>query len=133
MPHAKRPRYVAFALTTAALAQLAICCTPAAAAQQVSFSLDVLPIIESHCVKCHHPGGPGHEVSGLDLRNYEGLMKGTQHGKIITPGEPLTSNLLVLIEGRADPSIRMPHHERPLLKQQVEILREWVKQGAQNN
>jgi len=48
MPHAKRSRHFAFVLTTAALAQLAIWCTPAAAAQQVSFSLDVLPILESH-------------------------------------------------------------------------------------
>ncbi len=133
MPSPKRSRYVAFTLTTAALAQVAIWCTPAAAAQLVSFSLDVLPIIESHCVKCHQPGGPGHEASGLDLRSYEGLMKGTKHGRIVTPGEPLTSNLMVLIEGRADPSIRMPHHARPLLKQQVEILREWVKQGAKDN
>jgi hypothetical protein len=27
----------------------------------------------------------------------------------------------------------MPHHERPLLVAQTEILRDWVKQGAKNN
>jgi hypothetical protein len=38
-----------------------------------------------------------------------------------------------MVEGRADPSIRMPHHQRPLLKQQIEIMRDWVSQGAKNN
>jgi hypothetical protein len=27
----------------------------------------------------------------------------------------------------------MPHDQRPLLKQQIEILRLWVKQGAKDN
>lgn len=103
------------------------------AEQTVSFSLDVLPILQNHCVRCHHPGGKGYEASGLDLRTYTGVMKGTRHGKIVVPGEPLTSNLMALIEGRSDPSIRMPHKKWPLLKQQIEIIAQWVRQGAKNN
>jgi hypothetical protein len=67
------------------------------------------------------------------LTTFEGLMKGTKHGPIVVPGDPLTSNLNVLVEGRAAAQVRMPHNQRPLLKQQSEILREWVKQGAKNN
>jgi hypothetical protein len=60
-------------------------------------------------------------------------MKGTKHGPIVTPGNALTSNLVVLVDGRADPSIRMPHNQRPLLRAQVGILRDWIQQGAKNN
>jgi hypothetical protein len=60
-------------------------------------------------------------------------MKGTKYGAIVVPGDPLTSNLMVLVEGRARPEVRMPHGQRPLLKQQTEILRLWVKQGAKDN
>lgn len=103
------------------------------AARDVSFSLDVLPILQNHCVKCHNPDGPGFQASGLDLRSYESLMQGTKHGQIIVPGKPLTSNIMVLIEGRADPSIRMPHNEKPLIRHQIEIIGDWIKQGARDN
>ena len=107
--------------------------TGAAAEGQVSYKLDVQPILQARCAECHQPGGQGWEASGLNLTSYQGLMKGTRHGPIVVPGETLTSNLLVLVEGRADPKVRMPHNQRPLLKEQVEILRKWVKQGAKDN
>lgn|SRR5512132_430969 len=105
----------------------------ASAEEQVSYKLDVEPILQSRCVECHVPGGQGYEASGLDLTSYKGLMKGTKHGAIVVPGDPFTSNLIVLVEGRASPTVRMPHNQRPLLKQQTEILRLWVKQGAKDN
>lgn len=105
----------------------------AKAAEVVSYTLDVYPILQSRCVSCHKPGGEGYQKTGLDMSTYKGLMAGTKHGPIIVPGEPLTSNLNVLVEGRAAQSIRMPHNQRPLLKAQQEILHDWVKQGAKDN
>ncbi|MBL8660723.1 MAG: hypothetical protein JNM75_13330 [Rhodospirillales bacterium] len=103
----------------------------ATAAEVVSYQLDVKPILDSRCVSCHSPGGEGYQASGLDLSTYKGLMAGTKHGPIIVPGEPLVSNLNVLVEGRAQ--VQMPHNQRPLLAAQTGILREWVKQGAKDN
>lgn len=101
--------------------------------EEVSYKLDVYPILESRCVSCHKPGAVGLEKSGLDLSGYDGLMKGTRHGAVVVAGDPLTSNLNVLVEGRAAANLRMPHDQRPLLKYQTLILRDWVKQGARNN
>ena len=105
----------------------------AATEEQVSYKLDVQPILVSRCGNCHSPGGEGYQKSGLDLTSYHGLMTGTKHGAIVVPDEPLRSNLVVLIEGRADPSLRMPHSGPPLLKAQVQIIRDWVRQGAKDN
>lgn len=105
--------------------------TARAAEEVVSYELDVYPIISSRCVECHQPGGDGYQASGLDMSTYEGLMKGTKYGPVIVPGDTLTSNLNVLIEGRAQ--VQMPHDQRPLLKAQQSIIRDWVKQGAKNN
>lgn len=119
-----------------ALALSGGCWSAAAAAtpeEVVSYKLDVEPILQSRCVACHKPGGDGYVASGLNMTSYEGLMKGTKFGPVVNPGDPLTSNLLVLVEGRSHAKVRMPHGQRPLLKQQIEILRLWVKQGAQDN
>jgi hypothetical protein len=103
------------------------------AEEAVSWKLDVQPILQARCVECHKPGGQGWEASGLDMTSYKGLMTGTKHGPIVIPGDTLSSNLLVLVEGRADPKVRMPHGQRPLLKQQIDIIRLWIKQGAKDN
>ena len=116
-----------------ALAVAAATARPLLAAERVSYQLDVYPILQSRCVACHTPDGDGYKASGLDLTSYEGLIKGTKHGPIVIPGDPVSSNLNVLIEGRADPKLRMPHGERPLLKAQQQIIHAWVKQGAKNN
>jgi Planctomycete cytochrome C len=104
-----------------------------AADPPVSYRLDVQPILVSRCVECHQPGGAGLEKSGFDLTSYEGLMKGTKFGPMVVPGDPRSSNLIRLIEGKAAPELRMPHNQRPLLSAQVDILKDWVKQGAHDN
>lgn len=114
---------------------IAICVLLLAACgeREVSFKGDIQPILAQSCLECHSAGGVGYEKSGLLMSSYEDLMKGTRFGAIIKPGDALTSALIMLVEGRADPSIRMPHHKDPLSKEQIGMLRNWVEQGAKNN
>lgn len=102
-------------------------------AAQVSFKEDVFPIIEIRCLECHQPGGKGYERSGFDLRTYEGLMKGTKYGSMITPGSWIESNLLAVIDRRTASEIWMPHNKKQLSKCERLTLRRWVMQGARNN
>jgi uncharacterized membrane protein len=100
----------------------------------VSYGKDVAPILEKHCKSCHVPGQSGYVVSGFDLSGYDSLMKGTQFGPVVLPGDPLTSVLVMLIEGRADPSLKMPHGDAaPLTADEIQTIRRWVEQGAKNN
>ena len=103
-------------------------------AREVSYAREVSPILERHCKSCHMPGQAGYVVSGFELRDYETLMKGTQYGPVVLPGDPLASVLVMLIEGRADPSLKMPHGDaKPLDRGEIETIRRWVEQGARNN
>jgi hypothetical protein len=102
-------------------------------AAQVSFKEDVFPIIEIRCLECHQPGGVGYETSGLDLRTYEGLMKGTKYGSMITPGSWIESNLLAVIDRRTASETWMPHNKKQLSKCERLAFRRWVMQGARNN
>jgi hypothetical protein len=99
----------------------------------ISYKADVEPILKQNCVECHTEKGLGYEKSGLLMTNYDGLMKGTKYGAIIKPGDSLTSAMIMLVEGRADPSIKMPHGRAALPKEHIEVLKKWVEQGAKNN
>ena len=107
------------------------CC----ALKVASFQRDVYPILEEHCVDCHMPPrGKGFRKTGLSLETYETLMRGTVYGPVVKSGDPKRSILIMLVEGRADASVRMPHSEdEPLPAEQIAILRRWVWQGAFNN
>ena len=101
---------------------------------EISYVKDVAPILDKNCKACHVAGQAGYVVSGFELGSYETLMKGTQYGPVVLPGEPLTSVLVMLIEGRADPSLKMPHGDaKPLDPTDVATIRQWVEQGAKNN
>ena len=108
--------------------------SPAQGAGEVSYKNDVLPIIHDYCLNCHEPGGKGYEKSGLDMRTYQGLMKGTKFGSVIKPGDSFTSIMIQVIEGRVHASIKMPYGmSGGLAKDKIEILKKWVNQGARNN
>ena len=104
-----------------------------AKAEHASFKDEIFPIIKKYCVECHQPNGEGFEKSGLDMTSYEGIMKGTKHGPIVVPGDAFSSNLNVLIEGRAARHLRMPYHGKELTKWQRHMIRRWVNRGAKNN
>ena len=102
--------------------------------QEVSYQKDVAPLLAKHCASCHMPGQAGYVVSGFELKDYQSLMKGTSFGPVVLPGDALTSVLVMLIEGRADPSIKMPHGGANLMTEtEIKTIRDWVQQGAKNN
>jgi uncharacterized membrane protein len=137
-PVIRRDRLTILFSATLAVAVLAGCegqqADQKTAAETVSFSEDVKPLIGQKCLSCHAPGGEGYEKTGLDMASYEGLMEGTRLGPVIVPGDSLSSTLVILVEGRGDPSIKMPHGEgEGLTDQQIQTLRAWIDQGAKNN
>ena len=104
-----------------------------AAAEAVSFKEDILPLLKWRCASCHEPGGAGYEKSGLDLTSYAGVMKGTKFGPMIVPREPESSNLMLLLDWRASPALRMPHGQKQLSSCDRNSIRTWIRQGAKDN
>ncbi len=106
----------------------------AAEVRQISFQQNVQPILEENCIECHTAfEGEGYLETGLTMASYEELMQGDFYGPVIVPGDSRHSVLNMLVEGRVDSSIRMPHERDPLAPEDIEILRLWVDQGAKNN
>jgi hypothetical protein len=111
----------------------AILALSACGQKEISYAADVQPVIKQYCLDCHSEGGDGYQKSGLLMGSYDSLMKGTRFGSIVKPGDSLSSVLIMLVEGRADPSISMPHGKDPLPREKIDLLKQWVEQGAKNN
>jgi mono/diheme cytochrome c family protein len=92
-----------------------------------SYDVNVQPIFNQKCVGCH---GPSRVENGLRLDSYDGVMKGTQFGPIVVPGQPSQSALLSVVKGTADPSLQMPHGGQRLNDQDVLNITLWIQAGA---
>jgi uncharacterized membrane protein len=116
---------------TAAPTDATVATEPAAATQSaahgatVSFAQDVLPIIESRCTNCH--GGERTE-KGLNLKTYADMMQGSENGPVVTVGNAADSKLVDLIVAQ-----KMPKRGPKLTPPQVQLITDWVNQGALNN
>jgi len=108
-------------------------CSNETSVPEVSFSKDVVPILQKHCLECHEQDGKGYKKAGLLMTSHADLMKGTKFGPVVVPGDADSSVLNQVIEGRVDKSIRMPHGGAKLPEAEIATLRNWVEQGAQNN
>jgi hypothetical protein len=91
----------------------------------VSFSQDVLPILQSRCLRCH--GGEKTEEQ-LNMTSYEGLMAGSEDGVVVVPGDADNSPFVQLVvQGK------MPKRSPRLLPEQIQVFIDWVNAGALNN
>src|SRR3989442_1626333 len=98
------------------------------AAEKVDFVKDIQPILQQTCVKCH---GPEKQKGKLRLDSKEATFKGGKDGLVITPGDADKSELyrrITLPKGNDD---IMPNEGEPLAKAQIELLRDWINQGAE--
>lgn len=98
---------------------------PAAGGATVSFTTDILPIFESRCVNCH--GGNRTEAE-LSLRTHADAMTGSEGGAMIIPGDAANSVLVEMVATQ-----EMPKRGPKLTPPQVQLIIDWINQGALNN
>jgi Protein of unknown function (DUF1553)/Protein of unknown function (DUF1549)/Planctomycete cytochrome C len=99
-------------------------------ADTISFSRDIRPILSQNCIFCHGPDDKAREADlRLDQEEDAKLNRGGY--KVIEPGQPEKSLLLKRILSK-DPVEVMPppRLHRELSASQIELLTEWIRQGA---
>ena len=109
-----------------------ICAGSAIAADQVSFSRDVRPILSGHCFKCHGPD-EGVRKAGLRLDLREAALKPAKSGEIaIVPSDPGKSELVRRIFTEDEDDVMPPPSTKnPLTQKEKEVLRQWIAEGAE--
>jgi len=96
---------------------------------ELVFSQDIAPILVANCIRCHSGEGAGVRRGKLDLSTFEKMQKGTPDEKVIVPGKPETSHLVLRVKGQETP--RMPQgNNNVLAAEAIAKIEKWVKQGA---
>ena len=110
-----RFQYTVFFTTAIALLQ--------SSAAPVDFEKQIKPLLEQNCTSCH---GPHKDKGDLRLHTHAELIK----GDVVTAGDPEDSYLLDLISlDHDDPDI-MPPKSDPLNKEQIALIKQWIKEGT---
>jgi hypothetical protein len=105
---------------------IAISAASQAAAEPVSFTRDVAPILVANCEGCH---GARAAKGGYRLLTFEDLLKpGDSESPPLVAGKPAESFLFSLIT--ATDESRMPKEGDPLTPTQMDLIKRWIEEGA---
>ncbi len=89
----------------------------------VSFSNDVFPILQRSCFECH---GPTKQEGDLRLDRRQAMLE----SKAVVEGDPDQSELIRRITLPRGHDDLMPAIGEPLSAAQIQILRQWISDGA---
>lgn len=102
--------------------------------EKVDFNFHVKPILSDRCFKCHGPDEKAREAElRLDLEEHAfASLEGSEKKFAIVPGSVKKSELYRRIV-HANPTEKMPPPESnlSLSKREIEIVKRWIKQGAE--
>ncbi|HSQ74352.1 MAG TPA: c-type cytochrome domain-containing protein [Bacteroidota bacterium] len=108
--------------------------------RSLSYEKDVAPIFRKHCLPCH--AEESRNSSELSLDTHASMMEGGEHGTPIVPGKPDESILIQKLLPDPPFGDTMPLQrrrrsagagEKKITAEEVESLREWIRQGAKGN
>lgn len=102
--------------------------TSAQAQSRTTFQEQLLPLIETHCSKCHNPDK---KKGDLDLTSYAGIIKGGGSGAVAQSGSPEASKLYRVLTHEEEPN--MPPNKPRLPDQELDVFKRWILDGLLDN
>ncbi|QDU49934.1 PSD1 and planctomycete cytochrome C domain-containing protein [Gimesia panareensis] len=95
-------------------------------AEQVEFfEKEIRPVLVKRCYACH---GAKKQEASLRLDSHAWMMKGSDTGAAVVPGDPLKSRIIQVIQYHDDDSQMPPSGKMP--PQEIAALTRWVKMGT---
>ncbi|MEO8495032.1 MAG: DUF1549 domain-containing protein, partial [Planctomycetota bacterium] len=96
-----------------------------ASSAEIDFAHDIVPILKTHCAKCH---AGEKKKGGFSLETRELLLAGGESGAVVKPGASSKSVLIERISTK-DLDLRMPPEGDPVPPIQIEKLKQWIDAG----
>ncbi|MFM8579624.1 MAG: DUF1549 domain-containing protein, partial [Planctomycetaceae bacterium] len=114
-----------------------VCLTAFAIAEEpasqrpVSYFKDIRPIFQARCQGCHQPAKP---EGGFVMTEVQRLRDAGDSGNAgVVPGKAGESHLLAQITPDVDGLAEMPKDGKPLTAAEIELVRRWIAEGAQDD
>ncbi len=105
---------------------LAASCWAQNAAPSPSLYRDrIKPLLDRNCIACHNEKV---KQGGLDLSSRDALLKGSEHGKVVVPGNPNDSQFYKLVAHVTEPG--MPFKGKKLPQEAIDQFAEWIRAGV---
>ena len=121
------PRYKKLTITLSILITATLALVFIMGHKPVDFTTQVKPIINKNCIACH---GGVRQKSGFSLLFREEALAKNKSGKpAIIPGNADNSEMIKRLTNN-DPEERMPYKHDPLSKEDIDIIRQWINEGA---
>lgn len=103
--------------------------------EPIDFNKHLLPILNAKCNDCHAaPYMKGDRKiapkAGLQLDNYEMVMKGNLNGEVVSAGKPEESYLYEVVTLPTDDEMFMPPKGTAMTSTEIDILKRWIAEGA---
>lgn len=96
----------------------------------VCFETEILPLLNSNCAMsgCHNANNP---AEGIMLDSYQHIMNSPENDLVVA-GNPWNSEMLDVITEYDPDKIMPPPPATPLTQAQINLIVQWMNQGAQN-
>jgi hypothetical protein len=99
----------------------------AAAESKVDFAKDIQPILQQNCFKCH---GPEKQKGKMRLDSREAALKGGKAGPAFVVNDAAKSEMVRRLTLPKTDDDFMPSEGEPLSKAQIDLIKDWINQGA---
>jgi hypothetical protein len=97
-------------------------------AEPGTFADSVAPVLEHNCSKCH---GAAKQKAGLRLDSHAAVLRGSDDGEVVKPGDPGGSELFRRVTLPPGDEDFMPSGDAPALSPaEVSVLQSWIAAGA---
>ncbi len=95
---------------------------------KVTFQDHVAPVLRTRCGSCHNADK---QKGGLNLDSFGAAMQGGGSGKVIEPGDPDSSTILLVVTHQEEP--KMPPNAPKIAEAEIDVIRKWIEGGALEN
>ena len=95
--------------------------------EKISYNRDIRPIVNNKCISCH---GGVKQAGGFSLLFEEEAKRSPESGKLaIVPGDSRNSEIIKRLT-HSDVDMGMPLDSEPLSKEEIQLIADWIDQGA---